>query len=134
MTVAIDIPPFPDNVPTAHIPTVDFNLLAQNDEASSKAVFNAATGYGFFFLKNHQVNSDFMFDLAEATFNLPVDELMKYDMGTTGQKQCFLLLTHVMLMFMHRVVFRLQARRRFLCRSQRNQRPFTILQCLKSVM
>lgn len=84
MTVKSNVPTFPDELPVAEISTVDFDLLAQGDEASSKAVFDAATGYGFFFLKNHHVDSDFMFDLADATFNLPLDELMKYDMGSTG--------------------------------------------------
>lgn len=86
MAVTVSIPPFPNDVPTAQIQTIDFTLLAKGDAASSRAVFDAATGYGFFFLKNHQVDSDFMFDLADATFKLPLEELMKYDMGTTGEE------------------------------------------------
>ena len=47
-------------------------------------VYKAATGYGFFYLQNHNVDSKFMFDLAQQVFTLPLDEKMKYDMGTTG--------------------------------------------------
>lgn len=79
-----EIPPFPDDVPTADISTVDFNLLAKGDKSQSETVFNAARGYGFFYIKNHHVDSDFMFDLASTVFKLPTDEKMKYDMGTTG--------------------------------------------------
>lgn len=78
------IPPFPSNIPTASISTVDFDLLAHGDQSQAKAVFDAARGYGFFYIKNHHVDSDFMFDLANAVFKLPEEEKMKYDMGTTG--------------------------------------------------
>ena len=79
-----EIPPFPDDVPTANIITVDFDLLKQGDQSQAKAVFDAARGYGFFYIKNHHVDSDFMFDLANELFNLPQEEKDKYDMGTTG--------------------------------------------------
>ena len=79
-----EIPPFPDDVPTANIVTVDFDLLKQGDQSQAKAVFDAARGYGFFYIKNHHVDSDFMFDLANEVFKLPQEEKDKYDMGTTG--------------------------------------------------
>jgi isopenicillin N synthase-like dioxygenase len=78
------IPPFPTNVPVAHIHTVDFDALASGDKQQADLVYRAATGYGFFYLKNHHVDYDFMFDLANRVFSLPLEEKMKYDMGTTG--------------------------------------------------
>jgi len=79
-----EIPPFPDDVPTADIWMVDFDQLAKGDPSEAKKVFDACRGYGFFYIKNHHVDSDFMFDLANTVFKLPYEEKMKYDMGTTG--------------------------------------------------
>jgi isopenicillin N synthase-like dioxygenase len=79
-----EIPPFPDDVPTADISTIDFDLLASGNLSQARAVFGAARGYGFFYIKHHHVNSDFMFDLANDVFKLPQEEKDKYDMGTTG--------------------------------------------------
>lgn len=78
------IPPFPDNVPLAQISTVDMDLLEAGDAEQARLVHEAATGYGFFYLTNHHVDKDFMFDLASQVFSLPLEEKMKYDMGTTG--------------------------------------------------
>jgi isopenicillin N synthase-like dioxygenase len=78
------IPPFPENVPIADISTVDFSVLAADDEASAQAVYDAARGYGFFYVKNHAIDSDFMFDLANSVFKLPHEEKMKYGMGSPG--------------------------------------------------
>jgi isopenicillin N synthase-like dioxygenase len=47
-------------------------------------VYGAKTRYGFFYLQNHHVDSNFMFDLASQVFSLALDENMKYDMRTTG--------------------------------------------------
>lgn len=79
------VPPFPSDIPTASILTVDLDLLAAGDEHQRDLVYEAATGYGFFYLQNHHVDSKFMFDLASQVFSLALDEKMKYDMGTTGQ-------------------------------------------------
>jgi isopenicillin N synthase-like dioxygenase len=82
------IPPFPEHVPRADISTVDFSLLAAGDEASAQAVYNSARGYGFFCVKNYDVDSDFMFDLANTVFKLSDEEMMKYYMGSTGGLLC----------------------------------------------
>ena len=79
------IPPFPaSSLPTAKIHTIDFDLLSKDDPDQSRQVFEAATGYGFFYLLNHHVDHDFMFSLADSVFNLPLEEKMKYDIGSTG--------------------------------------------------
>jgi isopenicillin N synthase-like dioxygenase len=78
------IPPFPSDIPVATISTVYLDLLEAGDEYQRDLVYEAATGYGFFYLQNHHVDSKFMFDLASQVFSLPLDEKLKYDMGTTG--------------------------------------------------
>ncbi|KAK5166916.1 uncharacterized protein LTR77_007645 [Saxophila tyrrhenica] len=78
------IPPFPENVPTADIFTVDFDRLREGDPEEARKVYEASKGYGFFYLSNTHVDYDFMFDLANQTFNLDPDEKMKYEMGNTG--------------------------------------------------
>lgn len=77
-------PPFPDNLPVAQIHSVDFDALAAGSKEQSRLVYEAATGYGFFYLENHHVDHKFMFDLADSIFTLPQSEKNKYDMGTTG--------------------------------------------------
>lgn len=79
------IPCFPDNVATADIYTVDFDLLEDGDASEARKVLEASKGYGFFYLSKTGVDSDFMFDLANETFKLPLDEKMKYEMGNTGR-------------------------------------------------
>jgi isopenicillin N synthase-like dioxygenase len=78
------IPPFPDDVPTADIYTVDFDKLRDGDAKEAQKVYEASRGYGFFYLSNTHVDYDFMFDVANETFKLPLDEKMKYEMGNTG--------------------------------------------------
>lgn len=53
------IPPFPSNLPTADIHTVDLSALADGSQEESRKVYEAATGYGFFYLANHGVDYDF---------------------------------------------------------------------------
>lgn len=79
------IPSFPTDVPTADISSVDFERLANGDPDETTKVFDAARGYGFFYLDNTHIDSDFMFDLANETFSLPLDEKMQFEMGSTGR-------------------------------------------------
>ena len=78
------IPPFPDDLPLADIYSVDFDKLKAGDEEEARKVFEASRGYGFFYLANTHIDYNFMFDVAEETFNLPLDTKMKYEMGNTG--------------------------------------------------
>lgn len=78
------IPPFPDDVPTADIYSVDFDKLDAGDKEEARKVFEASRGYGFFYLSNTHIDYNFMFDLANQTFKLPEDEKMKFEMGNTG--------------------------------------------------
>ncbi|KIX99381.1 uncharacterized protein Z520_04957 [Fonsecaea multimorphosa CBS 102226] len=79
-----NIPPFASDVPVADIATVDFDLLTQGDPEQARILLHSCQNYGFFYLSNHHVDSGFMFDLADGVFSLPLDEKLKYDMGTTG--------------------------------------------------
>ncbi len=79
-----NIPPFPSDVPVADIATVDFDLLSQGDPEQARSLLHSCQNYGFFYLSDHHVDSRFMFNLADAVFSLPLDEKLKYDMGTTG--------------------------------------------------
>lgn len=79
-----DIPPFPSGLPEANIATVDFDLLSQGDPKQAQTLLDSCQNYGFFYLSNHHVDSRFMFNLANDVFSLPLDEKLKYDMGTTG--------------------------------------------------
>lgn len=78
------IPPFPDDVVTADIYSVDYDQLRAGNEEEATKVFDASRGYGFFYLSNTHIDYNFMFDLAEETFDLPLDTKMKYEMGNTG--------------------------------------------------
>lgn len=77
------IPEFPSTIKTADLITVDYDLLSRGDGAEKTKLFEAARHQGFLYLKNHTVDPSPMFDLA-AMFSLPVEEKMKYDMGTDG--------------------------------------------------
>ena len=80
-----DIPPFPSkDVQVANIATIDFDLLSSGDPQQAQTLLQACQNYGFFYLSNHHVDSAFMFNLANDVFSLPLDQKMKYDMGTTG--------------------------------------------------
>lgn len=78
------IPLFPSTLPTADISLIDFDSLRSGNAKASRQVFEASRGYGFFYLSNTHIDSDFMFDLANETFRLPEEEKMKYEMGNTG--------------------------------------------------
>ena len=79
------IPPFPSDIPIATIPTISYNDLVTASPEALQAMLSATQGIGFFFLSHHPIDSDFMFDLASSIFQLPMDEKIKYDMGTTGR-------------------------------------------------
>jgi len=78
------VPPFPSDVPVADIATIDFDLLCQGDEAQAVALLHSCQHYGFFYLSHHHVDPQPMFDLAETAYALPLEEKLKYDMGSTG--------------------------------------------------
>ncbi|KAI0751879.1 Clavaminate synthase-like protein [Daedaleopsis nitida] len=79
-------PPFPDNVLTHPLLVVDFELVKKRDEDEIEKLWKAATGLGFWYLKNHGVYEevDAMFDMGRETMALPLEEKMKYELGDGG--------------------------------------------------
>lgn len=49
-----------------------------------RKLHHAASTQGFLYLKHHDIDPSFLFDLASGLFSLPVSEKMKYDMGRSG--------------------------------------------------
>lgn len=80
----MSLPAFPDDIKTAPLPVIDYSKLVDGDVGECKRMFQACKDAGFFYLANHQVESDSMYDLAEKIFDLPLEEKLKYDMGATG--------------------------------------------------
>jgi isopenicillin N synthase-like dioxygenase len=77
-------PPFPEDFPTADIPTVDYVRVCAGDTSVAKTIHSAAQGYGFFYLSNHAIDPSALFSLASSIFVLPYAEKVKYDMGSSG--------------------------------------------------
>ena len=78
------LPPFPEDLPTADIPTVDYTELAAGKTSAAEIVHSIAASYGFFYLSHHAVDPTPLFSLASSVFHLPRTEKLKYDMGSSG--------------------------------------------------
>jgi hypothetical protein len=109
MAAASELPPFPSDIVTHPLLVLDYQLLKAGDEAEIDRLWQgsppprggslfsplpllssltlcwllktAATTLGFWYLKNHEVDADAMFDLAERTLALPLGEKKKFDQG-----------------------------------------------------
>ncbi|KIY53185.1 Clavaminate synthase-like protein [Fistulina hepatica ATCC 64428] len=80
------LPPFPDDVPAHSMIVVDFDRLAARDPDAIEQLIQASTTLGFWYLKNHglqEVAEDF-FNLGEETFQLPLEEKVKFEQGDNG--------------------------------------------------
>lgn len=60
-----------------------FRRLVNGDAEEALKVFEAARGCGFFDLSNAHIDYESMFDTANETFELPLEEKMKYEMSNT---------------------------------------------------
>ena len=78
------IPPFPEHLPTADLIVLDFDLLSTGDEAECRRFFEACKEKGFFYLKNHHVDTPAAFNFGRELFDLPLEEKEKYAMGEGG--------------------------------------------------
>ncbi|KAI0146184.1 Clavaminate synthase-like protein [Xylariaceae sp. FL1272] len=80
-----DIPPFPDDVPTASMPVISFGDLRKEIDAAEKAVLKACKETGFFLLDlgNDSIGTrlvseiDQLFGVCKETMNLP-DEVKNH--------------------------------------------------------
>ncbi|KAI0751881.1 Clavaminate synthase-like protein [Daedaleopsis nitida] len=80
------LPPFPDDVPTHPLLVVDFQLIRAGHEKEIDKLWKAATGLGFWYLKNHCVDNDvdMMFDMGKEIMALPLEEKLKFEQGSQG--------------------------------------------------
>ncbi|KAF7313008.1 Clavaminate synthase-like protein [Mycena kentingensis (nom. inval.)] len=82
----MDLPPFPDDVPTHPLLVIDYALIQAGDETEKKRLWTAATTLGFWYLKNHGADEDVegMFEMGAETMALPLEEKLSYAQGNEG--------------------------------------------------
>ncbi|KDR78360.1 hypothetical protein GALMADRAFT_1315858 [Galerina marginata CBS 339.88] len=80
------LPPFPADLPIRDLLVVDFKLLKAGDKAQANALWQAATTWGFWYLKNYEAEDcvEAMFKMGRETLVLPFEEKMKYWQGNKG--------------------------------------------------
>ncbi|KAF8901001.1 Clavaminate synthase-like protein [Gymnopilus junonius] len=83
---ATSLPPFPTDLPVQDLLVVDFRLLKAGDKEQADILWRAATTWGFWYLKNHNVNDfvESMFEMGKEVMALPFKEKMKYWQGNKG--------------------------------------------------
>lgn len=82
-----ELPPFPDNVPTAPLLRLSLASLLARDPTELSRFFSACEDIGFFYLdlascdegKAILADADRLFGVGAALFDLPVEEKIKYD-------------------------------------------------------
>jgi isopenicillin N synthase-like dioxygenase len=98
-----DLPPFPDNIPTAPLLRISLKKLLDQDPSETDKVWKASRELGFFYLDLRDAASststststsingpallqdvDALFSLGEQLFALPVAEKQKYDFADQG--------------------------------------------------
>ncbi|EMD39591.1 hypothetical protein CERSUDRAFT_111901 [Gelatoporia subvermispora B] len=79
-------PPFPEDLPTAPLLIIDYELLKIGDEAEKERLWKAATELGFWYLKNHGSENEVsdMFDVGTEIVRLPLEEKAKFEQGPDG--------------------------------------------------
>ncbi|THH10585.1 hypothetical protein EW145_g1235 [Phellinidium pouzarii] len=84
----IILPPFPDDIPTHPLLVVDFALIKAGNTQEIDKLWEAATGLGFWYLKNHGADREVeqMFEMGEETMDLPLEEKLKYTQGAQGNE------------------------------------------------
>ncbi|KZV94738.1 Clavaminate synthase-like protein [Exidia glandulosa HHB12029] len=83
---AATVPQFPDDVPTVPLLVIDYALVEAGNEAEIGRLWQAATQLGFWYLKNHGADEEVsaMFEMGDATMQLPLEEKMAYEQGNDG--------------------------------------------------
>jgi len=73
------LPPFPEDVVTHPLVVVDYLKIKAGDQEEIDKLYNAATGLGFWYLKNHGIDeAEEIFNIGADTMALPLEEKMKY--------------------------------------------------------
>ena len=78
-------PPFPKDIPIAHLPRVSLSKLIANNGAESEQLFEACRANGFFLLDLKACDegevmlkdAEYAFDVSERVFEIDQEELMK---------------------------------------------------------
>ena len=84
-----NVPPFPDNVPTAPLLRLSLKKLLENDQEESDSFFTACKDVGFFYLdlegttegQSLSRDADALFNVGSELFDLPVEEKQSYDLS-----------------------------------------------------
>ncbi|KAF2622881.1 putative 1-aminocyclopropane-1-carboxylate oxidase [Macroventuria anomochaeta] len=86
-----DLPPFPDNVPTAPFPRISLAKLLTHDTDEEERCWRACQELGFFYLDLQSSHgsalledADRLFELMKGFYELPVEEKTKYDFKSKG--------------------------------------------------
>lgn len=90
-----DLPPFPDNVPTAPLLRLSLAKLFAGDTAEYERLFQASVEIGFFYLDLQETglgtsllsDADNLFKVGEKLFELDLEEKNRYDFS--GQNSYF---------------------------------------------
>lgn len=85
-----DLPPFPDNVPTAPLLRLSLAKLFAGDTAEYERLFQASVEIGFFYLDLQESglgtsllnDADNLFKVGEKLFELDLEEKNRYDFST----------------------------------------------------
>lgn len=85
-----DLPPFPDDVPTAPLLRLSLAKLLAGDSAEYERLFQASVEIGFFYLdlqgSEHGTallnDADGLFEVGEKLFELGLEEKKRYDFST----------------------------------------------------
>ncbi|KAM0747741.1 Clavaminate synthase-like protein [Meredithblackwellia eburnea MCA 4105] len=76
--------PFSSTVETHPLLIIDYQLIKKGDKEEAKRLYEACTSIGFFYLAGHGIDPEPMFEMGEETFDLPEEELLKFEQGDGG--------------------------------------------------
>ncbi|KAM0756384.1 Clavaminate synthase-like protein [Meredithblackwellia eburnea MCA 4105] len=76
--------PFPTDLECHPLLIVDYSEIMNGSKEELDKLYKACTSIGFFYLSNHGIESEPMFEMGEATFALPQDELDSFEQGDSG--------------------------------------------------
>ncbi|KZV61603.1 Clavaminate synthase-like protein [Peniophora sp. CONT] len=83
----VELPPFPDRIPTVPLVVIDYQLIKAGHASEIERLFRAGKDLGFWYLKNHGVEdrTEDMFDMGAETMALPMKEKMAFEQGDSGR-------------------------------------------------
>ena len=90
-----DLPPFPDNVPTAPLLRLSLQKLMNGDKHESEAFVKACTELGFFYLdlrgsmvgEKVLTDAERLFDVQKGLFDMELEEKRRFDFVNHGERK-----------------------------------------------